>query len=175
MPNPCREYEPAEDTFLLCDYIEGLSGRTALDIGTGSGYVTRLLEQNFDVVACTDIDPHILKNQTYTTQNRVCCNAADALRGLFDLIVSNPPYLDTNTILFPDTDGGQGGVVVPGEFLRSATPLIAPDGEMVMITSSLSRYRDLIQQAASSGLTADIVLSRRLFYEELYVMRFAHR
>jgi len=175
LPSPCREYEPAEDTFLLCDYVEGLSGRAALDIGSGSGYVTRLLERSFEVVVGTDIDHCILKNQTYPARNRVCCNAADALRGEFDVIVSNPPYLDTEDISFPDTDGGPGGVAVPGRFLRSAAPLLAPGGAMGMVVSSLSRHTELARLAASLGLKADIAMRRRLFYEELYVLRLTHR
>ncbi len=171
----CREYEPAEDTFLLCDYVEGLSGRRALDVGSGSGYVTRLLERSFDLVVGTDIDPWVLENQTYPARNRVCCNAADALNCTFDVIVSNPPYLDTPGIEFRDTDGGPGGICVPGEFLRSAAPLLAPGGEMGMVASSLSRHDELAKQARGLGLKTEIAARRRLFYEELYVLRLTHR
>ena len=175
MPSPCREYEPAEDTFLLCDYVGGLSGTSALDVGSGSGYVTRLLEQRFDLVVGTEIDFCVLKNQTYPAQNRICCHAADAICHEFDVIVSNPPYLDTPDISFLDTDGGPDGVQVPHQFLRSAAPLLAPGGEMGMVVSSLSRHDMLAEWAASMGLRAEIAARRRLFYEELYVMRFTHR
>lgn len=174
MPRPCEEYEPAEDTFLLCDYAQSLYGGTALDIGSGSGYVTRLLEQNFEFVACTDISHGVLRSQTYPARNRVCCNAADALHCKFDVIVSNPPYLDTETIQFPETDGGPGGVTVPAMFVRSAAPLLASGGEMGMVVSSLSRYGDLVGLAGSLGLKAEIALRRRLFCEELYVLRLTH-
>ena len=175
MPGPCEEYAPAEDTYLLCDYARGLSGEAALDVGSGSGYVTRLLEQNFGFVVGTDINHHVLCHQTYPAQNRVCCNAADALCCKFDVIVSNPPYLDTDTIRFLDTDGGPGGMAVPAAIVRSAAPLLAPGGEMGMVVSSLSRYDDLVWLADSMGLKAEIALRRRLFYEDLYVLRLVHR
>lgn len=169
-----REYLPAEDTFLLCDYIETISGVSALDIGSGSGYVTRALEGRFEFVVCTEINHTILSNQTYPSTNRICCHAADALCARFDVIVSNPPYLATDDIRFQDTDGGMGGVQIPGLILRSAAPLLKRGGHIAMITSSLSRYDTLIEMAKSAGLSAEIVMRKKLFFEELYVMRAAY-
>lgn len=174
MRGQCEEYPPSEDTFLLCDYIEGLSGGSALEIGSGSGYVTGLLERRFGFVACTDISHRVLANQTYPAQNRICCNAADAVRGQFDVIVSNPPYLDSNPVLFRETDGGRGGIEVPGMFMRSAAPLLRRGGQLAMVVSSLSRYDMLIALAESLGMSAQIAMRKKLFFEELYVMRAAY-
>ena len=165
------EYTPAEDTFLLCDYIDTISGYSALEVGSGSGFVTKLLESRFDFVVCTDIAHDVLCNQTHMAQNRICCNAADAIHYKFDVIVSNPPYLDTDTIQFPDTDGGPGGIQVPMMFLRSAAPLLHKDGHMAMVLSSLSRYDIIMRQARTMGFQSDIVLKRRLFFEELYIVK----
>ena len=41
------EYEPAEDTFFMAEYVEKEKGKSALDVGSGSGYLTKLLSQNF--------------------------------------------------------------------------------------------------------------------------------
>ena len=169
-----EEYSPAEDTFLLCDYIDTISGDSALDIGSGSGYVTKVLEDRFEFVACTEINYNILLNQTYPATHRICCQAADALCGQFDVIVSNPPYLATDSIQFQDTDGGIDGVQIPGSILRSAAPLLRRGGHIAMITSSLSRYDTLMEMAKSAGLSAEIVMRKKLFFEELYVMRAAY-
>ena len=56
MQNNSNTYEPAEDTFFLEDYIKNQKGQCALEIGTGSGYLTKILEKNFDFVVGTDID-----------------------------------------------------------------------------------------------------------------------
>ncbi len=171
MSKPYNEYTPSEDTYLLCDYIEELSGESALEIGGGSGYVSKVLERNFKRVVCTEISFHILCNQTYPVTNPVCCNAADAIHGQFDAILSNPPYLDTEVIRFPDTDGGPGGIAIPGMFMCSAAPLLKPGGQLAMITSSLSRYDQLLNLARSLGLHAEIAMKKKLFFEELYVLR----
>lgn len=171
----CEEYPPSEDTFLLCDYVRGISGGSALEIGAGSGYVSRVLEENFGLVVCTEISRRVLADQTYPAGNRVCCNAADALRGRFDLIVSNPPYLDTPGISFRATDGGRDGVEVSCMFLRSAAPLLGRDGQIAMVASSLSRHDVLADLASSLGLNITVAMRKKLFFEELYVLRMAYR
>ena len=49
-------YAPAEDTYFLEDNILNEKGNYALDIGTGTGYLTRTLSKNFSYVSGTDID-----------------------------------------------------------------------------------------------------------------------
>ena len=68
---PGDEYEPSEDTFFLAEYIEKEKGQSALDVGSGSGYLTKLLSQNFSFVVGTDINFPVLKNQTYKTKNLI--------------------------------------------------------------------------------------------------------
>ena len=55
MQNKSR-YEPAEDTFFLADIIQNEKGNSALEVGTGSGYLAEILKSNFDLVVATDID-----------------------------------------------------------------------------------------------------------------------
>jgi len=101
-------YPPSEDTFFLADYIKNEKGESALDVGTGSGYLAALLEKSFSLVVGTDLSFNVLKKQEYFTTNNVCCNGADALHNLFDLIICNMPYLNTDEILDIRTDGGKG-------------------------------------------------------------------
>ena len=75
------EYPPSEDTFFIANNIEDEKGECALDIGSGSGYLTKLLSENFSLVVGTDINCEVLQNQSsYKTQNLICCNASDALK-----------------------------------------------------------------------------------------------
>ena len=48
-------YPPSEDTFFLADYIKNEKGESALDVGTGSGYLAALLEKSFSLVVGTDL------------------------------------------------------------------------------------------------------------------------
>lgn len=164
------EYEPAEDTFLLEDHVRGRSGRRALDIGSGSGYIARSLEGSFETVVGTDVSHAVLRGQTYRGPNRVCCDGADALSGLFDLVVCNLPYLATDRIDDVSTDGGPNGTLVPLRIIRSAAQRVAPGGSLLFVTSSLSGYDALIAEAGRLGLEAGVLARKRLFFEELVVV-----
>lgn len=165
-----REYARAEDTFLLEDGIAGLSGRAALDIGTGSGYLARALERSFGLVVATDINLAALKAQTFRAKNRVCCDGAGALRGAFDLVICNMPYVASGPVEVYATDGGRGGVEVPLRIMRSAIPRVARGGRFLFVTSSLSRPDELEALARSMGMSTRVVSSRKMFFESLLLM-----
>jgi len=164
------EYARAEDTFLLEDGIAGLSGRAALDIGTGSGYLARALERSFGLVVATDINLSALKTQTFRAKNRVCCDGAGALRGAFDLVVCNMPYVASGPVEVYATDGGHGGVEVPLRIMRSAIPRVARGGRFLFVTSSLSRPGELGALARSMGMSTRVVSSRKMFFESLLLI-----
>jgi release factor glutamine methyltransferase len=181
-------YVPSDDTFFLADCIRQYSGRWALEIGVGSGLLLRILEKNFAYVAGSDIDLEALQHSKQ--QNRsskallVCCDAASAFGGVkFDLIVSNPPYLpdddednknNNNKINRSIRDltvhGGPKGIETTIHFINSALPLLARDGKMVFVTSSLansSALDDVIQQ---KKVHRKVIKEKRLFYETLYII-----
>ena len=164
------EYPPSEDTFFIADNIEHEKGEFALDIGSGSGYLTRLLSENFSFVVGTDINYEVLKHQTYKTKNLVCCNSSDALNTKFDLIVCNLPYLATDEILDIATDGGLEGLEIPLKIIKSAIPCLKTTGKFLFITSSLSNYQALIDETIKYGLTAKIIAKKKLFFEELIII-----
>lgn len=166
-----REYAPAEDTFLLADAVESESGAAALDMGTGSGYIAKILQERFETVVATDLILQVLKNQTYPARMRVCCHGAAALRGPFDLAACNPPYLATERALDPSTDGGPGGVPVPAAMIRTAAPLLRPGGRLFFASSSLSDYGALASLCEDLGMAASVHARKRLFFEELVVVR----
>lgn len=163
-------YAPAEDTLFLDDHVRGRSGRSALDMGTGSGYIARTLEASFELVVATDIDAGALAGMTYPAGRAVCCDGADALACGFDLVACNPPYLATAAVEDPATDGGPGGSAVPLRMVRSAAPLVRPGGAMLVVTSSLSDHGALLAGARAAGLRARVAARRRLFFEELLLV-----
>ena len=139
------EYPPSEDTFFIANNIENEKGNCALDVGSGSGYLTKLLCENFSLVVGTDINCDVLQHQSsYKTDNLICCNSSDALKIKFDLIVCNLPYLATDEILDIATDGGSEGFEIPKKIFDSAIPNLKQNGKFIFVTSSLSNYSKLI-------------------------------
>jgi len=164
------EYTPAEDTFFLAEYVEKERGVSALDVGSGSGYLTKLLSSNFSFVVGTDINFPVLQKQTYKTNNIICCNGCDAINYKFDLIICNLPYLATDEILDIATDGGKEGFEIPKKILDSVYDKIKSKGKFVFVTSSLSNVRKLIDYTQELGLTSQIIAKKKLFFEELILI-----
>ena len=165
------EYPPSEDTFFIASNIENEKGNYALDIGSGSGYLTKLLCKNFSLVIGTDINYDVLQNQSsYKTNNLICCNGSDAIKIKFDFIVCNLPYLATDDILDIATDGGVEGFEIPKKIFDSSLKNLKETGKFIFVTSSLSNYQKLIDYVEKLGLKTKIIARKKLFFEELILV-----
>ena len=166
-----EEYPPSEDTFFIAENIENEKGKYALDIGSGSGYLTKLLSENFSLVVGTDINCKVLQQQSsYKTKNLICCNGSDALGIKFDFIVCNLPYLATDEILDIATDGGVEGFEIPKKIFDSILNNLKEDGKFIFVTSSLSNYQKLIDYFQKLGMKTTIIAKKKLFFEELILV-----
>lgn len=163
-------YIPAEDSIFVANYIENQKGKSALDIGTGSGILAKVLSKNFDLVVATDINIFALKKAHEIVDNCICCNAADALNTNFDLIVCNLPYLPSEELLDRTVDGLQEGIEIPGMIIKSAIQRIGKKGRMLFLTSSHANYNFLIELCTSLDFDVKIVAKKKLFYEELLLV-----
>jgi release factor glutamine methyltransferase len=122
------------------------------DLGTGSGAILLALLSELPEAfgVGTDLDPAALAlargNARRLGLRRaayVACDMAAALRGPFDLIVSNPPYIASGDIatLPPEVrlfdprralDGGRDGLDCYRAIAAVAPALLAPDGALVV-------------------------------------------
>jgi len=164
-------YPPSEDTFFLADYIKNEKGECALDIGTGSGYLASLLEKSFSLVVATDLVFNVLKKHEYFTINNVCCNGADAINQQFDLVICNMPYLNTDDVSDVRTDGGKDGLEIPIKIIDSAKSQIKLGGKFIYVTSSLSDFKKLISYTKLKGFDVSILAKKKLFFEELILVK----
>jgi release factor glutamine methyltransferase len=124
-----------------------------LDIGVGSGALLLALLSELPTASGVATDKSIaaLKLARGNAQRLgfaerctfVACNFTDALRGPFDLIVSNPPYIASGEIpgLAPEVrdhdplialDGGADGLAVYRAIASDARRLLVPRGRLVV-------------------------------------------
>jgi release factor glutamine methyltransferase len=164
-------YVPSDDTFLLADCIRQYSGWWALEIGVGSGILLNLLEKSFANVAGSDIDLRALEHcRGRSRAMLVCCDAASAFSGRFDLIVSNPPYLPDDKIKDAAVHGGPKGIETTIHFILSALPLLARGAKMLLVVSSLADSSALDQLVTEKKMHKKVVKEKKLFYETLSVV-----
>jgi len=167
-------YIPAEDTFFFAENLKNTKGKNALDIGAGTGYLTKILSTKFHFVVATDINFNSLKSQS-EMKNCVCCYGADSLKCDFDLIICNMPYLPSDTIIDKTIDGGREGIQVPFEIIQSALKRIKKNGRFLFLTSSLANYHKILEKTKKLGYDVCIVARKKLFFEELILVQAQNR
>jgi release factor glutamine methyltransferase len=187
-------YLPSEDSILLADCLKDYSGDIALDIGVGSGIITQSLCENFKKVVGTDLEFEILKKcnedvatDTLKDSNKklknekgfelVCADAASAFRSnIFDLVVSNPPYLpedyDNEGMKIYDRAiyGGKNGIQVTLKIIKSSLATLKREGKLLIIVSSLSDISRLQELLELLNLNMKKIVEKRLFFETLFVV-----
>jgi release factor glutamine methyltransferase len=185
--DPDQVYQPEADTYLLFEEAlkEIRPGDRVLEVGTGSGYIasgiiglvkkTKL--DTCSLVMGTDINPHAVRCTREKGVEVVRMNLFDGLRGPFDLIVFNPPYLPTRPEervedwLEHALDGGPDGRAVLSRFAKDVGMVLAPGGRVLLLISSLTGEEAVIEIFTRLSYRVEIVTKRRVFDEDLLVFR----
>jgi release factor glutamine methyltransferase len=176
--DPKQVYCPEADTYLLLEAAlkEIRSGDRVLEIGTGSGHIAAALKEVADVIA-TDINPHAAYAARQRGVEVVRTDLAGGLRGQFDLVIFNPPYLPTrdedkiDDWLEYALDGGIDGRVVIERFVKKVGGALVTGGRILLLISSLTGIETTIHIFESAGWQVEIVARRQVFTEELVVIR----
>lgn len=181
MPHdPSQVYQPEADTYLLLDAAidEVKPGDRVLEIGTGSGLISKELAKVSEVVA-TDINPHAaLCARGYGVQV-VRSNLFAGIRGTFDLIIFNPPYLPTQPEERIDDwleyalDGGTSGRDVIGRFAAGVEQVLAPGGRILLLISSLTGLDEVTDLFSQHRFVTRVMVAQLVEDEELYVLYIA--
>ena len=173
-------YVPSDDSFQLARSIKCYRGKSALEIGVGSGIVLKALRENFKIVAGTDIDFASLKYCKENLSKEImvaCCDAASAFHYRFDLIVSNPPYIPIEDNEKKDSaiHGDSDGMETTLHFLKSAISVLDQDGKILIIISSLSDNMRLDALIVQMNLKRRTVMERNLFFETLRTLEISFK
>lgn len=145
-------YEPAEDTFLLMDSIR--CGENVLEIGTGTGIISIFCAIKGSRCTATDINEKALecaRSNAELNGVRVEFIHSDLfqnVRGEYDTIIFNPPYLPTedNIEESEQWDGGPDGFRIIRPFLNSASAFLKKEGQVYLVLSDLTDIKSLIAE-----------------------------
>jgi len=176
--DPAQVYQPEADTCLLLDASrrEIRHGDRVLEIGTGSGTIASELSRVTNLVA-TDINPHAVHCAKERGVEVIRTDLFEGIRGPFDLVLFNPPYLPTRPEERLDDwleyalDGGESGRDVIERFAAGVGPVLSPEGRILLLISSLTGVSAVKEIFASHGFSSDILLDEPIEGETLLVLR----
>jgi release factor glutamine methyltransferase len=177
--NSAQIYQPSEDTWLLLEAAqeELRPDDRVLEVGTGCGHIAASLTRGGDVVA-TDINPYAVAAARREGVSVIRADMFRGIRGPFDLVIFNPPYLPTregeriDDWLEYALDGGETGREVIGRFAAEVHRVLAPAGRILLILSSLTGETEVCGLFRKEGYCVEIVRRAPVFGgEELVVLR----
>jgi release factor glutamine methyltransferase len=177
-------YEPKEDSYLLNELLINLlkSKKTKdikiLDMGSGLGIFANTCKSlGFNNLLAVDINldsvRHLKNLGLKSIKSDLFLNIEKNKK--FDLIIFNPPYLpfdkkeeESSRIA---TSGGKKGYEIILKFLNQAKNYLNKNGEILLLFSSLSKPRVILDKAKKLGFNYQLINKKKLFFEELYVYR----
>ena len=148
------------DGVLIGAWAKG--GNNILDIGTGTGIVAMMMAQRFPLseICALDIDADAclqaaenIEAAHFSDRITICNTALQQHNGLYDAIVSNPPYFE-NSLKAPDDKRSMArhtDTLPVKELFAGVSRMLSADGTFSVIIpfEMLGRYEE---EAAMSGL-----------------------
>ena len=127
-------YDPAEDSYLLQKQVKKFAkkGMRVLDVGTGSGIQAITAKGQGANVLAIDINPECIAYVNNLKIPTLQSNLFENVKGKFDLIIFNPPYLPEDPREPKDskliTTGGKTGSEILNKFLEQAKNFLNEKG-----------------------------------------------
>jgi release factor glutamine methyltransferase len=170
-------YEPAEDSLLLEKEVRKLAKRkTFLDLGSGSGIQTKAaMESGATSVLAADIDLETVNHLKSKGIPSVRSDLFSNIKGKFNLIAFNPPYLPED-MREPKssrkaTTGGKKGDEIILKFLKSAKSHLNKNGVILLVISSLTHKSRILTLLKKQALNKEVLSKKKLFMETLEVWK----
>ena len=162
-------YEPREDSFLLQKYAREYANGKVLDMGSGSGILAEEALKKTKEVSAVDIDEKAVNELRKKGINAIKSDLFENVKGKFDLIIFNPPYLPEERIEDKAIYGGKKGYGIIERFFKDAKKFLNKNGKILIIFSSLTDKKKVDQIIKNNGFEFKCLEEKKLFFESLYV------
>ena len=170
-------YGPQLDTRMIIDVVHrepGLRGGRVLDLCTGTGAIA-LAAAAAGAGRVTAVD--VARRAVLTTwlnaraqRLRVTLHRGDLVAPvageLFDLVLSNPPFVPTDAAGLPQRgpargwDAGADGRALLDRICTEAPSVLAPGGVLLLVHSGVCSVTTTVAALERAGLAADVVARR---------------
>ncbi|MBS3079000.1 methyltransferase [Candidatus Pacearchaeota archaeon] len=147
-----------------------------IDIGSGSGIQAKTCKKlGFNNILTSDINPNVIKSLKKQGFKSINSNLFEKIKGKFDLIIFNPPYLPEDKNEPPDsrhaTTAGKQGYEIIIKFLKQAKSHLETKGTILLLFSSLSKPNIIKKQAKALGYGLKLIKKQNLFFEKIFVYK----
>ena len=176
-------YPPSDDTYLLVDTISLAKTDSFLEVGCGAGLVTVAAARFTEDILAIDSSIDAVRNTVENLErngfyHKVCVFQGDLLTAIrphshFTVIAFNPPYLPQDgfkSSVDQATIGGPEGTRVSEHFLLRVVDYLSPNGRVYLVCSTHSNMAKIQSIMETLGFNVRIASSKKLFYEELFVL-----
>ncbi len=170
-------YEAAEDSELLGTFVKKYATGSVLDMGTGSGYLAAVsgTKKTVKSIVGVDVNPSAVEMCKKTLKDKkyhfVVSDLFANVKGVFDTIVFNPPYLpDDPKEHDMALHGGKHGYETIVRFLNTAGDYLTSKGKILLLYSSLSKEDKVLQCLERNLFEHKQLAKTHLFFEDLYVV-----
>jgi len=171
-------YEPREDSFLILKEVKRYTQGRVLDMGTGSGILAIAAAEQADSVVGADINKKALDYARKKAANIdnikfIYSDLFSKVKGKFDLIIFNPPYLpemkgeDRWTKM--QVSGGKKGYELLEKFFSKASNYLAPDGKILVLFSTLTKVDKIHEILDNYTFNYQKLAEESLDFETLFV------
>ena len=173
-------YRPREDSDLLSEAVERLALGKTLDMGTGTGIQGIIAAKKGCEVTFSDVSIHAIRcarhnaEQNSVEGNFVVSDLFEDIRGRFDTIIFNPPYLEsarlgteTKDYLKIATDGGESGRNLIDKFIKDSFGHLSESGRVIMVESTVNKYELDVE-----SLNAEVLSKKHMFFEDIVVITY---
>jgi len=163
-------YEPSEDSFLIQEFVKKYVKGRVLDMCAGTGILAKTALEKTKNVLAADIDEEAVE---YCRKQGINCIKSDLfenIKGKFDLIIFNPPYLPEDKAKLKDDHfyiGGKKGNEILERFFSIARKYLNKNGKILIVFSSLTPDVEKIIKKYSFKFKR--LKEEKFFFEKLYV------
>jgi len=174
-----KVYRPSEDSYLLLASITLERGERFLEVGTGTGFIALHAARIATAIATDANREAVILARANAKRNGiplhvVRTNVAAGLRGPFDVVAFNPPYLEgrPRDELDRAWAGGDQGNEVSLRFLQDLPRILREGGRAYLL---LSRANRGARAFAETRYATRLVSTKRLFFEDIDVLELTFR
>lgn len=170
-------YPPGEDSYLLRKFVKAYAFGRVLDMGTGSGIQAMAASENPKVskVLAVDINPNAVAElkAKIKTNPKIQVKHSDLfsrIKGKFDTIIFNPPYLPADAKNpDPALDGGKHGWEISERFFAQVNQYLNPAGIILFLFSTLTNKNKIEELIAKNLLEFQEIGKEKMAFEELFI------